>query len=584
MTHRSHSLSPAGGVIQASFSGGPDGARLLPFPGAVRVAAGVTAVPVPAERLRRGAPGGGRPLPAAVQSRMQDLFGADFSAVRVHVDERPAAIGALAFAQGSDLHFAPGRYDPVSPAGQRLIAHELAHVVQQRAGRARNPFGSGVALVHDPALEAEAERMALRAAGAFTEPPPRPATGNRVAQPYFKIKSDHLFTSPKAMSQKRGKARALVSERPSFETQVEGGSEFLDQKGKVRIASSTRVQLRVSDDCRMAIEDSDLTKRQPKVFFATNEVFRAGNASLDRAGSELRLAWGGKSVRIVSAKGVEHTLWAVYPIPRKNWRLPELSRITASQNCNDVATSVIGAKATQAAVLASPPPGVPSEVNTVNNQIQNTVADLVTQVLRKGETGLVYNLQTLATSEDWKSGEGEKRMRQAVHRISREYSKALASEDADELFRKWGINRHAAPEVGGAFVIHSVAFANQGKITDWSSGKTFEPPWSYHWAGVVAKSGSDVVTLENYARNSGGSRSADPRWYFQMYGRHHGQSFHEAWQASGTFANPITLAMRNPNPRPPARRSASYWKAALVLLVIAVLIAFGLLVYQRFRG
>jgi ferric-dicitrate binding protein FerR (iron transport regulator) len=70
-----------------------------------------------------------------------------------------------------------------------------------------------------------------------------------------------------------------------------------------------------------------------------------------------------------------------------------------------------------------------------------------------------------------------------------------------------------------------------------------------------------------------------------MYGQGEGQSFHEAWKASRAFANPVTLAMRNPNRQPPrARRSASYWKAALVVLVIAALIWVGLLVYRRFRG
>src|SRR5690606_27769182 len=58
-------------------------------------------------------------------------------------------------------------YNPHSAHGQRLLGHELAHVVQQRAGRVRNPFGSGTAVVQDPALEAEAERMGVRAVQAM---------------------------------------------------------------------------------------------------------------------------------------------------------------------------------------------------------------------------------------------------------------------------------------------------------------------------------------------------------------------------------------------------------------------------------
>lgn len=106
----------------------------------------------------------GRALPESVQKKMESFFGADFSDVRVHVGPEAAAIGALAFTHGSDIYFSHGQYDPQSPHGQRLLGHELTHVLQQRAGRVRNPFGSGVAVVQDPGLEAEAERMGMRAA------------------------------------------------------------------------------------------------------------------------------------------------------------------------------------------------------------------------------------------------------------------------------------------------------------------------------------------------------------------------------------------------------------------------------------
>jgi hypothetical protein len=76
-----------------------------------------------------------QPLDPAVRSRFEPRFGHDFSRVRVHADRRAAesaeAVGALAYTVGSDLVFGPGRYAPGSHAGRRLIAHELAHVVQQ---------------------------------------------------------------------------------------------------------------------------------------------------------------------------------------------------------------------------------------------------------------------------------------------------------------------------------------------------------------------------------------------------------------------------------------------------------------------
>jgi hypothetical protein len=107
---------------------------------------------------------GGTPLPDAVRGQMEAALGADFSAVRVHVGPQAARIGAVAFTMGNDLYFAPGRFQPDTIQGKQLLGHELAHVVQQRAGRVRNPLGAGIVVVQDRGLEAEADRLGYRAA------------------------------------------------------------------------------------------------------------------------------------------------------------------------------------------------------------------------------------------------------------------------------------------------------------------------------------------------------------------------------------------------------------------------------------
>ena len=107
---------------------------------------------------------GGWPLPREVQTKMEAALGANFSDVRIHVGPEAASIGAIAFTWGSDIHFAPGQYNPHTQSGQMLLGHELTHVVQQRAGRVPNPFGTGVAVVQDHALEAEADRLGKMAA------------------------------------------------------------------------------------------------------------------------------------------------------------------------------------------------------------------------------------------------------------------------------------------------------------------------------------------------------------------------------------------------------------------------------------
>ena len=111
-----------------------------------------------------GRTGPGQPLPPDLRGEMERALGADFAAVRIHVGRQAAAIGALAFTAGSDIFFAQGRYLPQTTEGRRLLGHELAHVVQQRQGRVRNPFGGGLAVVQSPQLEAEADRLGQRAA------------------------------------------------------------------------------------------------------------------------------------------------------------------------------------------------------------------------------------------------------------------------------------------------------------------------------------------------------------------------------------------------------------------------------------
>jgi Domain of unknown function (DUF4157) len=79
---------------------------------------------------------GGVPLGERAMSRMEHGFGISFADVRIHAEsDLPRQIAADAFTAGSHLHFAPGVYDPSSSSGERLLAHELAHVVQQGGSR-----------------------------------------------------------------------------------------------------------------------------------------------------------------------------------------------------------------------------------------------------------------------------------------------------------------------------------------------------------------------------------------------------------------------------------------------------------------
>lgn len=82
--------------------------------------------------------GPGVSLDRGTKEFMESRFGYDFGRVRVHagqeVSKSAESIGALAYTVGNDIVFAAGRYDVVSERGRKLLAHELAHVVQQGSG------------------------------------------------------------------------------------------------------------------------------------------------------------------------------------------------------------------------------------------------------------------------------------------------------------------------------------------------------------------------------------------------------------------------------------------------------------------
>lgn len=115
--------------------------------------------------------GNGRPLPAPVLGLMQSRFAHDFSDVRVHADAAAAqsaqSLSARAYTHGRDVLFGAGEYAPGRREGLRLIAHELAHVVQQRGMRAAPQTQLAVSTPGDAGeREADAAADAVMSGGA----------------------------------------------------------------------------------------------------------------------------------------------------------------------------------------------------------------------------------------------------------------------------------------------------------------------------------------------------------------------------------------------------------------------------------
>ena len=105
--------------------------------------------------------GYGKPMETGLRDELSGKFGDSFHDVAFHTDaeagEIARSVDANAFTTGSDVYFAPGQFKPESPEGKELIAHEPAHVVQQRGAPTSGPMR--VSQPGEP-LERDAERAA----------------------------------------------------------------------------------------------------------------------------------------------------------------------------------------------------------------------------------------------------------------------------------------------------------------------------------------------------------------------------------------------------------------------------------------
>jgi hypothetical protein len=158
-TLQSSSAGPAsGGVGPGQAEGGL--ARTIqrrPYaPGMTSPAGG--SIDGDVERAVTSARSGGAPLPSPLRSQMESAFEADFSSVKIHRGTEASQLnnylGAKAFTVGGDIFMRDGLPDASTAGGKSILAHELAHTVQQGASA---PWAQREAEDEEPTMEAEAE-------------------------------------------------------------------------------------------------------------------------------------------------------------------------------------------------------------------------------------------------------------------------------------------------------------------------------------------------------------------------------------------------------------------------------------------
>lgn len=153
-------------TLVAPFEPGPVAGLSLESPGSMRRMTaeiadplGGSAIPGEVAGALRRLQGNGEPLPTDIADRAGQSLGHDLSDVRVHADAEANRLAryvqSIAFTHGNDIYFSSGSYQPTSPGGQQVIAHELAHVAQSGSGGESGTIGRA----DDPA-EAAADRAA----------------------------------------------------------------------------------------------------------------------------------------------------------------------------------------------------------------------------------------------------------------------------------------------------------------------------------------------------------------------------------------------------------------------------------------
>ena len=190
--------------------------------------------------------GQGRPLEGALRARMESAFGRDFAHVRTHTDATAAELSnrfnARAFTVGKDIAFGSGEYKPGTLVGDALIAHELAHVVQQK-GAADSVAPMQTVAGGTNALEEDADKSAAGIVASLWGDAKERLTG--IAKQ----------TAPRLKSGLKLQRCSVFSELSS--QRYMGYDDSITPNGLVVPVGSTRdVQLRKSDDT-MTIESDD---------------------------------------------------------------------------------------------------------------------------------------------------------------------------------------------------------------------------------------------------------------------------------------------------------------------------------------
>jgi hypothetical protein len=418
-------------------------------------------------------------LPQDVKGKMEHSFSTDFSNVKIHSGSSKAnEIGADAYTQGNEIHFAPGKFDPHGNTGQQLLAHELTHVVQQRNGKVKpTTQNNGLAINDDHSLEKEADELGAKA-----------------------TKGQKSFSGSTSVNNTSSVVQGFFSQT---------------HKGK---------PYKVSDDLSLAVKEG----YPNHILFAKPGMAASANTKLSAVGSGIELEER-TAESIFTNGGKAETLKRVIPKNKQNNTKGRKMDLWA--DCGKSNAVVVGGSSRKAAykdggslkwTAAGSPTQMKSEI--MQNWLNKKYSDVSTPTATKTKVKAALDAakvvdskmaQKVADYTTAKTDSEREAISDSYYALMEEkaeklwsYYNSLPTTSKESIDKEIGINRYARPTIGQGYTTSTGGAPVKGHENE---------TWNFHWGGVVMESidTNDKVVLENYAVGDPMEQNHD--WEFAMY-------------------------------------------------------------------
>jgi hypothetical protein len=424
--------------------------------------------------------GGGQPLANNIRQPMEQAFGVDFSRVKVHTDSQADQLNQSIQAKAFTT-------------GQDVFFRQGTYEPGSRGGQ--------------ELLAHELTHVVQQNGGAV--------------QRYFNVEPGSNIYPAKKEKKIIGKDKNADTDIGFFVSQEEREGSFYGKEKAGNITANlgykSNAPLMISDQLDLAIEASG----EAKYFFATKERIEEANEAL-KGGIKLKKT--DKYLSMISDAGEKKLYQVKAYVPKDKKSTGKEGKgldLKIPQACNDMADFVSGNF------------GLKSSASL---QVYTLLASVLTE-----HTDENYTQRNKEAYDGLKTIEGLNAYKALIDEMSDQFRILNTPENKERLnatFKKLNVNQYLEPDIGMAVTTFGVYTSAEEANLD--KEKTF----LYHFGTAIAKSGSDYITMENYARRDDASKETlqggDPLFFFKMYGNNQTEkNWHETQLATEGFVGTV---------------------------------------------